>query len=79
MKNNKIISNIIEKSLGIKKGVLKNTDNSETIASWDSLGIINIITALESELNCKFEIDDYEKFTSIKEINQIIVEKKIKI
>ena len=79
MINNKIISKIIETSLGIKKGKLKYTDNSDTISSWDSLGIINIITALENELECKFDIDDYERFNSVKEINNIIIEKKIKI
>tara|TARA_B100000427_G_C14968562_1_gene359936 strand:+ start:53 stop:298 length:246 start_codon:yes stop_codon:yes gene_type:complete len=77
-KNIKIIIKTIEETLGLKKGSINEKSKSVNYENWDSLGIINIITALEHELEIKFKIDDYEKFNSVNEINKILKDHKIK-
>ena len=76
--NIKIIIKTIEETLGLKKGSISEKSKSVNYENWDSLGIINIITALEHELEIKFKIDDYEKFNSVNEINKILKDHKIK-
>ena len=73
----KLLFTLIEDTLSISKGSLKINSNIDNISNWDSLGIINIITALENEYDIKFKINDYEKFNSIKEIIKVLESKKI--
>ena len=73
----KSLFTLIEDTLSISKGSLKINSNIDNISNWDSLGIINIITALENEYDIKFKINDYEKFNSIKEIIKVLESKKI--
>ena len=73
----KLLFTLIEDTLSISKGSLKINSNIDNISNWDSLGIINIITALENEYDIKFKINDYEKFNSIKEIIKVFESKKI--
>ena len=73
----KLLFTLIEETLSISKGSLKINSNIDNISNWDSLGIINIITALENEYDIKFKINDYEKFNSIKEIIKVLESKKI--
>lgn len=76
-KNIKIIIKTIEETLGLKKGSINEKSKSTNFENWDSLGIINIITALEHELETKFKIDDYERFNSVNEISKILKDHKI--
>ena len=77
MKNRekKLVFKIIEETLGLSKGNLKISSNSDNINSWDSLGVINIIVALENAFKIKFQIKDYEKFNSMKEIVKLLSNK----
>lgn len=71
----KLVFKIVEETLGLSKGNLKISSNSDNVSSWDSLGVINIIVALENAFKIKFQIKDYEKFNSMKEIVKLLSNK----
>lgn len=72
------ICRIIEKALGIAPGSVSMDDNSDTIAEWDSLGFLNILSALEERYgNRVAQIDDLGQVRSVKGIVEILERESI--
>ena len=49
-----------------------------TLEAWDSMAMVNLIRAVESEFDLQFELDDLLSFESFGAIRQLLVEKGIK-
>ncbi|MEG9884695.1 MAG: acyl carrier protein [Hyphomicrobiales bacterium] len=52
-------------------------DNMETIASWDSLGTVYLMTAIIDEFGVEIGPDDFEHFTSVQAIVNILSKQDI--
>ena len=60
----------IEDSLGIRG--LEDLEKIEENLHWDSLAIISLIAACESEFEFAMDIEDYEKIKSISTIKSVL-------
>ncbi|OCL85618.1 acyl carrier protein [Arcobacter porcinus] len=69
----KVISDI----LNISSSSLSDESNYCNTNGWDSMATTNIIIALEEKFDIDIELDDAEKFTSIKNILEILQSKYI--
>lgn len=69
---------IIEKALELKAGTVSIEDNMDTIAKWDSLGLLSILSALEQRFGNKVAaIDDLASVKSVKEMVNILKRESI--
>jgi len=60
----------IEDSVGIQR--LEDLEKIEENLHWDSLAIISLIAACESEFKFAMDIEDYEKISSISTIKSVL-------
>ena len=51
---------------------INDTESIEEFCSWDSLNILYLIAACESEFSIVIDLKDYEKINSIKSIKTIL-------
>ena len=62
----------IENILELKNGIISIESNAENTESWDSLGHLRIIMAIEEKFNIKFKTDEISSLNSVdKLINKI--------
>ena len=54
---------------------LRDELSPETLAAWDSLGHIRLISALEDELQLSFTLDEIEAMTSVAKILAVLADK----
>jgi len=71
------------KEIFIKSLNLKNSDFNESIkyndvAEWDSIGHMNLISALEDEFKISIDTDDVVEFSSFKVGIKILKKYKVK-
>lgn len=72
------VCRIIEKALGVDPGTIGMDDNSDTVAEWDSLGFLNILSALEERYSNEVaNIDDLGRAGSVREIAEILKRESI--
>ena len=72
------------KEIFIKSLNLKNSDFNENIkyndvAEWDSIGHMNLISALEDEFKISIDTDDVVEFSSFKVGKKILKKYKVEI
>lgn len=53
---------------GLEPTRLLETDSSQTIAEWDSLSHLNLIFALESEFDVRFEAEEIPSLMSVEAV-----------
>ena len=51
---------------------IKDIESIEELCSWDSLNILYLIAACESEFSIVIDLKDYEKINSIQSIKTIL-------
>jgi acyl carrier protein len=61
--------------LRVKEDTLRMDSNYENTKNWDSLGMVNIIVALEERFDINIELEDAEQFISVKNIISILRKK----
>ena len=66
------VSDIIRDILNTPELPLDITSSTETVAEWDSLAAINILTAVSQDFDIELGVDDFEKFTSIEGILDVL-------
>lgn len=72
------VCRIIEKALGVDPGTIGMNDNSDTVVEWDSLGFLNILSALEERYSNEVaNIDDLGRAGSVREIVEILKRESI--
>jgi acyl carrier protein len=72
------VCRIIEKALGVDPGTIGMDDNSDTVVEWDSLGFLNILSALEERYSNEVaNIDDLGRAGSVREIAEILKRESI--
>lgn len=70
--NKEKILNTIAETLKINVKNLNEQNDYSNTKGWDSLATTNIIIALEEEFDIDIELDDAEKFISVKGIIDIL-------
>ena len=73
-----MIMEIIEKSLQLNPGVLKEDSDSESIQDWDSLGQLSILVALDKHFEGKISsISEMAEANSVSKIITILKKNSI--
>lgn len=67
---------IFSERLNMDEKDIKDDISSENTSSWDSLGMVTIITAIEKEFGVELTFNDLQRFTSFGEIYKLLKEKK---
>lgn len=55
------------------KLVIQDSTNSSHIEDWDSLNHINLVVAIESELNIKFDLEELSRLKSVGAMIDLII------
>ena len=63
---------ILSDVLDVPAAQLNMATTRDDVASWDSVGIVNILTALEVELGVSIPIDDAAEMISVAKILSIV-------
>ena len=77
MNNKKKVFNIIADVFEIKTNLINMESSSNNIANWDSIGMINLILAIEQEFNIKFSSSEISELISVKFIIETLKKKGI--
>lgn len=59
------LRSVFSSVFGIEPTRLLETDSSQTIAEWDSLSHLNLIFALESEFDVRFDAEEIPALVSV--------------
>ena len=69
------VKDIISAVLGISMEKINNDLSPDTIESWDSLGHMNLVVALEEEFNVQFSDEEIVEMMNLQLIVEILKEK----
>lgn len=72
MKNELYLKQIISGALRIDSEKINVDTTQNTLAEWDSLGHVAILSCLEKEINASFSAREASRMLSVKEIIQIL-------
>lgn len=76
--NDKRLVEAIARGLGVRPGVLNEKSSQENVKEWDSLGIIRVVTEVETEFRVQFTILEIAEFLNVGLIKTILLDKGIK-
>ena len=65
--------------LGVTPHELLEESSPDTIASWDSLGHLNLVIALEEEFGIRLSAEDMLAMRSVGTIRQILLQSGVEI
>lgn len=72
--NEKLVK-IVAKTFDLKESDIKPKSSMSTIEKWDSLGHLELISALEEEFKISIEPDEILQITSVSDIEEILKKK----
>ncbi len=76
MNNNDKIISMVAEILDIETGEINFDSNIESVDEWDSMATVNIMTIICQEFDITPSFDDFEKFTSLKGIKEVVGNRK---
>lgn len=68
MESEERVYNTVARVFSIEREKVDINSSNETIESWDSLGQLQLIMALESEFNTRFKTNEIPKLTSVRKL-----------
>jgi acyl carrier protein len=68
------LSQTVAEVLGVTPDELLEESSQDTIASWDSLGHLNLVIALEEEFGIRLSAEDMLAMRSVRAIRQILLQ-----
>jgi acyl carrier protein len=71
------VAKVLQDAFGCDPSTITDQTVPEDITAWDSVGHMNLVSALEGEFGCQFEIDDIMEMTSVSKIIEILVKKGV--
>lgn len=69
------VAKIFQQVLGIEPSVFSPRLSHDQVLTWDSLGHINIVEALEDQFGIEFDVDETMNMNSVGDIVQILSNK----
>ena len=67
---------IFSESLKVHEKEINDKTSPENVASWDSLGLVTLVTAVEKIFKIKLSFEEIRRFTSFKEVYDILNSKE---
>lgn len=77
MNNQILLFKIFADVLAVNISILDENSSSDTIPSWDSLAIINLVCELEQTFSVQFDVLEIADFRNISIIKSILMEKGV--
>ena len=68
------VEDVVAKVFNLDASDVTDESSKETIAEWDSMGHLSLITGLEEEFKVSFAIADAMEMTSVRHIKRILKE-----
>ena len=69
------LKNVMAAVFNVSVEEINEDTSSDTIDSWDSLNLLNLVTSLEEEFDIHFDDDEITEMLNFKLIKQIIYAK----
>ena len=67
------VEEIVSGVFGVEPQSLDESSSPESVEGWDSMGHVNLVTALEQHLNVSIDIDDVMEMGSVGKIREILL------
>lgn len=68
---------IVSAVFGVTLSSVSRTMSADNVGNWDSVNIINLLLALESEFDIMIDVDEAEQLLSVELVLAILAEKDI--
>jgi acyl carrier protein len=67
------IEEVVSSVFGVERESLDESSSPESVEGWDSMGHVNLITALEQHFNVSIDIDDVMEMASVRKIRETLL------
>src|SRR5207244_12146364 len=67
------LEEVVSGVFGVEPQSLDESSSPESVEGWDSMGHVNLVTALEQHFNVSIDIDDVMEMGSVGKIREILV------
>jgi len=67
------LEEVVSRVFGVELQSLDERSSPESVEGWDSMGHVNLVTALEQHFNVSIDIDDVMEMGSVGKIREILV------
>ena len=67
------LEEVVSSVFGVEPQSLDESSTPESVEGWDSMGHVNLVTALEQHFNVSIDIDDVMEMGSVGKIREILV------
>ena len=71
------LEDLIAEVLYVESSTINDESGPENIEAWDSLGHINIITAIEDEFDIEIEPEEIAEISKVRDIKTLLTKKQI--
>lgn len=68
------VEDIVAEVFGVERGSIDDSSRPETVEGWDSMGHLNLITAIEKTFNVSIDIRDAMEMQDVRRIRRILLE-----
>lgn len=69
------VRTVLSDVFGVSEGEIGPDTSHEDLESWDSLNLLNVMMALESEFGVALDVDDAARLVSVPEILSLLAER----
>ena len=66
------VAQIVGKALGVDPAVLTDESGPKTVAKWDSLRAVVLLTALEKAFSVRFSNDEFTEMKTVGDITRVL-------
>ncbi|TME90677.1 MAG: acyl carrier protein [Chloroflexi bacterium] len=67
------LEEVVSGVFGVEPQSLDESSSPQSVEGWDSMGHVNLVTALEQHFNVSIDIDDVMEMGSVGKIREILV------
>lgn len=68
------IEEVVSSVFGVERDTVNERSSPESVEGWDSMGHVNLVTALEQNFNVSIDIDDMMAMANVRKIKEILLE-----
>ena len=72
---NERVRRVVASVFGVPENSITSESSNQTISNWDSLNIINLMIALESEFGITLSVDEAADLLSVRKIQALLKSK----
>jgi acyl carrier protein len=67
------LEDVVARVFGVERDRVNDDSSPETVEGWDSMGHLNLISALEKDFNVSIDIVDTMEMVSVGKIREILL------